>query len=181
MYIVCLHAAHLRDEIFESSETKNMLFSFGNPQAVFVQALAIILSSENNESVNILEEKCQSGHRFGDNFKLIASRFFNVMCKNFISEENDKLHEARKRKTSKESKTQRKIAKLQGDCWIIFLTLNWKYKINRDCFKISDYISQCLIFQLDSWPSETFTREMSIIFSASCTSIKFWYIREVRE
>jgi hypothetical protein len=115
VFIYCLHANELQHRIFASEEMKKVFLSAELPRPVFAGLLRQKL--ENNFSTRqLLETECSVGHDFSSTFSRIATTFCNCMLKNFVSELNDKLHEARKRGPNSQESTpaNRKIAKLQN-------------------------------------------------------------------
>lgn len=111
-YMVCVHAAKLKEEIFMDDRTRREFLSFNHPQAVFVETLKQVLLSS-DDTVSLLRTECKRKHRFDVHFTELVSRFFNVMCKNIVAEINSELHENRKRKSNDDRKN-RKISKLQS-------------------------------------------------------------------
>ena len=78
----------------------------------------------NENYTGILEATCINEHSFADIYEKILTKFFNVMCKNFVSEVNSATHKAKKRKTSTKeasgiSSSCIKIRKLQSEKWMI--------------------------------------------------------------
>ena len=80
--------------------------------AVYMQCL-----SESEITANIYNYKCASGCLFREKLNKIATATFNIKAKNFVREENDKIHEAKSKKrlsNPKSSAAARKIKKLSG-------------------------------------------------------------------
>jgi hypothetical protein len=116
VFIYCLHAHELHRLLFATEQTKKVFTSARLPRAVFVTLLRQKLEANCNTS-QLLEIKCSAGHDFSKVFSQIATTFCNCMMKNFVSEVNDKLHEARKRapKSQEMTPANRKIAKLNNE------------------------------------------------------------------
>ena len=53
---------------------------------------------ENTKYVDILDTTCVKNHRFDSLSCNILSEFFNVICKNFVSEINSSTHTSKKRR-----------------------------------------------------------------------------------
>ena len=74
--------------------------------------------NDNENTLAILEQKCEKLHPFSEKIKSIGARIFNIFSKNFVAELNDKIHEERKRQpapVAKDSSSSRKIKKLQSE------------------------------------------------------------------
>ena len=78
--------------------------------------------SSSKDTLSLAKLKCDKGHPFSKFMKIASVKIFNVGSKNYVSEENSKIHAARKNKrknySSKDDIKQpapRKIAKLQSD------------------------------------------------------------------
>lgn len=113
LFLICLHAHQLHKVLFCEDEIKNTFLSH-LPRAVFSEVLKKKLL-ENHETRNLVDVKCSMDHNLSGMVTHAAKVFCNCMLKNYVSEVNDKLHEGRKRNaTGKDSKAERKIAKLQG-------------------------------------------------------------------
>ena len=121
--VTCVHAVQLRKLLFDGHEMEKLFLGTVHPQKVFVQTFVLQMRND-LDTENIMEQQCESGHAFGDFVPKIAHCAFNIFSKNFVSDKNDKIHEARKRKstdktdktdkTEKKSPAKRKIAKLQS-------------------------------------------------------------------
>ena len=99
----------------QEKETANLLLGLRNSRDSFSLALKEQLQN-NQETVHIGESTCEQQHKFSNFLLEIFARFFNVMSKNLISEENDKIHENRKRAAAdkKSCKVSKKAKKLQS-------------------------------------------------------------------
>ena len=82
-----------------------------------------LLKSDVNTEL-IMDQKCEKGHKFADFVPRIAMTAFNIIAVNFVSDINDKIHEARKRSNTSTDETtpakrksvdKKKIAKLQSN------------------------------------------------------------------
>lgn len=100
----------------QEKKALDQLLGFQNSRDSFSIALKEKLETE-PLTKHIGESTCENQHRFANFLLEIFVRFFNVMSKNFVSEENDQNHERRKRHSteSKESKVSRKTKKLQSE------------------------------------------------------------------
>ena len=118
--VTCAHAVQLKQLLFDGKDLQELFLTTEYPQRVFVQTFVHLLKNEIDTEL-IVNQKCESGHSFGDFVPKIGNSVFNIFSKNFVSDENDKIHQARKRKTKeeeekkKQSPTSKKIAKLQSD------------------------------------------------------------------
>lgn len=119
--VTCVHAVHLRKLLFDGHTLEKLFLATEQPQKVFVQAFVLQMRND-LDTENIMEQQCEIGHPFGNFVPKIAHCAYNIFSKNFISDQNDKIHEARKRKkddktdkTEKKSPAKRKIAKLQAN------------------------------------------------------------------
>jgi hypothetical protein len=113
LFIFCLQAHELQKILFGDEELKNTFIASECPRAVFTGLLIEKLESSFNTQ-QLLETKCSLGHDFTNVFRRAAQTYCNCMLKNFVSEINDKLHEARKRSAKSEPSADRKISKLQS-------------------------------------------------------------------
>jgi hypothetical protein len=114
VYIVCVHALQLKNEIFDGKDVQKTFLAFDSPRNVFVKTLVRKVEST-PEAEAILNQKCDDAHDFMSFVPSIATKFFNCMAKNFISSVNDSIHASRKRAAkpaSKENAATRKINKL---------------------------------------------------------------------
>lgn len=94
---------------------KRMMLA-SNAQKVFT-AVYMQCLSESEITANIYNYKCASGCLFREKLNKIATATFNIKAKNFVREENDKIHEAKSKKrlsNPKSSAAARKIKKLSG-------------------------------------------------------------------
>jgi hypothetical protein len=117
VYIVCVHAIQLKEELFDSGELQKRFLSSANPRAIFASILNEKITSY-AECEELLNQKCNASHKFLTFVPVIASKLFNCLSKNFISKLNDEVHAARKRgggDASKSTAAKRKIAKLQSN------------------------------------------------------------------
>ena len=122
MFMSTLHAQEFFDQVFDRNEPQSCtLLSFKNPRCVFVEAFSEKISSS-KDTLSLAKLKCDKGHPFSKFMKIASVKIFNVGSKNYVSEENSKIHAARKNKrknySSKDNIKQpapRKIAKLQSD------------------------------------------------------------------
>jgi hypothetical protein len=119
VYIVCVHAIQLKEEIFDSGKLQKKFLSCDNPRSVFAAILKMKIECS-IETEEILNQTCSSAHGFLTFLPTIAIKIFNCLSKNFISKLNDEIHTARKRGVgasdgSKPTPAQRKIAKLQSN------------------------------------------------------------------
>jgi hypothetical protein len=112
----CIHAHELHHLLFATKDCKDAFLSSHLPRDVFAALLRQKMEGSHSTR-QLLETKCAAGHDLEKAFTRIATTFCNCMLKNYVSELNDKLHEARKRAPkAQDSKTpdNRKIAKLQN-------------------------------------------------------------------
>ena len=87
-------------------------------QGVFVSVFMHFIT-KSTCTQHIYRHKCAAGCPFSEKLKKIATATFNIKVKNFVKEENDKIHEAKtkKKRTVADPKTSsaaRKIKKLSG-------------------------------------------------------------------
>lgn len=116
VYIICVHAMLLREDIFDGGEIQKFFRSFEFPRSVFVSVLQKKLDNT-PESDKILNQTCNDAHSFSKFIPDIARRFFTCLSKNFTSSLNDKIHASRKRgprNDASDSSATRKITKLQS-------------------------------------------------------------------
>jgi hypothetical protein len=90
VYVTCLHALQLREEIFSSDD---VFLQSANPRLVFVETLnSKIFNSP--EVHRLLSVSCDNCHMFLEFVPTIAMKLFNVFLKNFIATINDEIHAA---------------------------------------------------------------------------------------
>ena len=110
MFVFCLYAHALYKLMFDFEEAKEAYLKAKCPRKVFVSLLMEKLNCCFGTS-QLLNTQCSLAHSFKKHFEKAAVTFCNCMLKNYVSEINDKLHEARKR-SAKPTASARKIAKL---------------------------------------------------------------------
>ena len=116
VYMLCVHALQLRDELFDDGEVQKRFFDTRVPRSTF-EALLERKIENTPECLFLLDQKCENGHKFLDFINPVATRFFNCLSKNFIGKVNDAIHASKKRTHSDEhekSPASRKIQKLQS-------------------------------------------------------------------
>jgi hypothetical protein len=118
MYMTCIHAWNLYKYMQTDEKLFMKMMSAKNAREVFVSVFMHFIAEGTCTKV-IYQHKCAAGCAFSDKLKKIAAATFNIKVKNFVKEENDKIHEAKtkkKRTTAdpKTSSTARKIKKLSG-------------------------------------------------------------------
>ena len=116
MYICALYARQLFLKTFDNGDIQKHFFTLKCQRNVFTACLEIKMQFDTN-SAAILAQTCQNEepHKFSERIRSIGDRVFNTFSKNFITERNDEINEAKKRKgkgNDKESQAARKIAKL---------------------------------------------------------------------
>jgi hypothetical protein len=115
VYVTCVRAIQLNQFIFGNKETKEAFLFTTVPRTVFVNVFLELLK-KTVSTERICQQKCKSGHMFSEFLTNFTSSVFNIVSKNFVSELNDVIHEARKHSfPPKSSKNVRKIAKLQSN------------------------------------------------------------------
>ena len=79
-------------------------------------------TTENTRCVDILDTTRLKNNRFDSFSSSILSKFFNIICKNFVSEINSNIHalhqKKRRKKDDKPSKQSAKIKTLQSEKWL---------------------------------------------------------------
>ena len=123
MYICTLYASQLFMKIMDNGEIQKKFLSFQCQRSVFTACLELKMNYDSG-SLAIMEQTCsevpasgQEPHKFSDRINSIGQRLFNTFSKNFVGEKESKIHQDKKRKNkgdTKESSSQRKIAKLQS-------------------------------------------------------------------
>jgi hypothetical protein len=115
VYVICVHALQLKEELFDGGEIQEMFLATGSPRSAFVSILRRKIDGT-PEAEQLFNQKCDNDHTFLSFVPTIATQFFNCMSKNFVSTLNDRIHASRKRapKESKESASGRKLKKLQS-------------------------------------------------------------------
>jgi hypothetical protein len=111
--VTSVHALLLKKAVFDKGDAQRVFLESGCPGDVFVQCHTTLLRREST-TVSLLSQKCKNGQDFADFVPKKATRVFNILCKNFVSELNDKIHASRKRGGNKECSTSRKLSKLQS-------------------------------------------------------------------
>ena len=113
LYIYCLHAEKLRQVIFGNEQAKAIFLSSSNIKAVFATLLHQKMMDQEGTR-DLLYSTCESEHPVEPWLKIAARTYCNCMMKNYTSEVNDHLHEARKRATKggREKSQDRKLVKL---------------------------------------------------------------------
>ena len=116
VYAICALAWDIYLQIMENSEAKSVFVSSKMHRSVFV-SIVHAQAIDDTKYVDILETSCLRNHRFGGLSSKILSKFFNVMCKNFVSEVNSTVHTLKKRrkKDDKPNRQSAKIKKLQSE------------------------------------------------------------------
>jgi hypothetical protein len=116
VYVTCVHAILLNKFIFGDKKTKEAFLSSTVPRTVFVNVFLELLK-KTVSTERIRQQKCKSGHMFSEFLTKLTASVFNIVSKNFVSELNDVIHEARKRSFQEFEKLQEngKIAKLQSN------------------------------------------------------------------
>ena len=125
VYLVCVHALQLHDELFDGAEIQEKFLATEVPKSSFVALLTKKIENT-PASYTLLDQKCenmeQEGHCFHSFVPTIAAKFFNCLSKNFAATLNDSIHAARKRTTEtdelsdeKKDPSARKIKKLQSN------------------------------------------------------------------
>jgi len=111
IFTLCVQAEQFRKMVFENESAKQHLMSSASIQTLFSTALLMKMQEEESGQV-ILNTVCKNGHPFEKSLRRVSKAYCNCFMKNFVSENNDKLHESRKRMPSKSSSISRKIQKL---------------------------------------------------------------------
>ena len=101
VYSSCVVAWDVYSRIMESYEAKSYFLSCKMQRNVFLKVV-MIETHANENNTGILEATCINEHCFADIYEKILTNFFNVMCKNFVSEVNSATHKAKKRKNEYE-------------------------------------------------------------------------------
>ena len=93
-----------------------MLLVSTNPQSLFTNLFVHILD-DNSSMTEITAANCGNSHIYSTFAKNIASTFFNLMAKNYISDMNDRIHAGKKRNSliTAHGSDGRKIRKLTSN------------------------------------------------------------------
>ena len=112
IYAICALAWDIYLQIMENSEAKSLFLSFKAHRSVFLNIM-YGQATENTKYVDILDTIGLKSHRFYSLLSNILSKFFNVICKNFVSEINSNIRASKKerKKDDKPDKQSRKIKK----------------------------------------------------------------------
>ena len=117
LYVACSHVYTLFDYIKNDEVIKQVLLSTANPRKVFVECFF----QKNDEKENVcslLGTLCSEGHEIRNYIKVAATTLFNIFAKNLVSDENSKINQARKKRSSvsnpKKVSSAGKIKKLQS-------------------------------------------------------------------
>ena len=116
VYAICVHAWNTYLQIMENSEAKSLFLPSKAHQSVFLN-IAHGQAVANAKYVDIPKTTCLKNHQFDSLSSKILSKFFNVMCKNFVSEINS-IHIHRKkegRRMIDQTASQQKLKKLQSE------------------------------------------------------------------
>ena len=100
VYVVCTVAWDTYIRIMDSCEAKLYFLACNMHRKVFVNLVLAEISS-NDDYGGILEATCIKNHAFSTMLDRVVEIFFNLMCKNFVSEVNSAIHEAKKRSKTK--------------------------------------------------------------------------------
>jgi hypothetical protein len=116
LYILVLHCYKYFSFIKHRDIIWQKLMSFMNPRDVFIETLFWFLN-QSEDTYELLNSKCMSLHKFSFFYRLIARACFNLIAKNFVSEENSLIHNERKRTKRDEKKdaVARKCTKLSSN------------------------------------------------------------------
>ena len=96
VYVVCTVAWDVYVRIMESCEAKLYFLASKMQRKVFVN-LVVAEITDNDDYGGILETSCIKNHAFSVMLDKLVVKFFNVMCKNFVSEINSAVHKSKKR------------------------------------------------------------------------------------
>ena len=96
VYVVCTVAWDVYVRIMESCEAKLYFLACKMQRKVFVN-LVVAEITDNDDYGGILETSCIKNHAFSVMLDKLVVKFFNVMCKNFVSEINSAVHKSKKR------------------------------------------------------------------------------------
>lgn len=107
VFVCCVHAWGLYNEILNHEDSKKLLFQSNQPREVFSMTFMKAISAC-PETDPIMKTLCTSGHEFKTVCEEISKRIFNVFGKNFASERNSEIQAKRCRSATK------KILKLQS-------------------------------------------------------------------
>ena len=96
VYITCIHVRILYHHIKARKEAFDLLLASTKPQSLFTNLFVYILD-DNSSMTEITTANCGNSHIYSTFAKNIASIFFNLMAKNYISDMNDRIHAGKKR------------------------------------------------------------------------------------
>ena len=118
MFMTCIHAWNLYKHMQNDEKIFKKMMTAKYAQGVFVSVFMHFIT-KSTCTQHIYRHKCAAGCPFSEKLKKIATATFNIKVKNFVKEENDKIHEAKtkKKRTVADPKTSsaaRKIKKLSG-------------------------------------------------------------------
>ena len=109
VYLACIFANNLREEIFLLPELTNVLLTAKSPGKTFVMCFENwILASESMNA--LLSQEGDNGHLFLSFVPRIGSFVLNLTSKNYAQKLNDDIHAAKSWTSS--NMTNRKLAKL---------------------------------------------------------------------
>ena len=108
VYVVCTVAWDVYVRIMESCEAKLYFLACKMQRKVFAN-LVVAEITGNDDYGGILETSCIKNHAFSVMLDKLVVKFFNVMCKNFVSEINSAVYKSKKRSKRNEKTTVRRI------------------------------------------------------------------------
>ena len=116
VYITCIHVWTLYHHIKERKEAFDLLLASTNPQSLSTNLFVHILD-DNSSMTEITAANCGNSYIYSTFAKNIASTFFNLMAKNYISDMNDRIHAGKKRNSliTTHSSDARQIRKLTSN------------------------------------------------------------------
>uniref|UniRef100_A0A0K2UNI0 Putative LOC101234274 [Hydra vulgaris] n=1 Tax=Lepeophtheirus salmonis TaxID=72036 RepID=A0A0K2UNI0_LEPSM len=114
IYLTTLHAHHLNELIFASSQAKMILLSSPNPRNLFIKLFIDLM--KNGECIIPLGLKCKRKHIFEDYASHVAFNFFNFSNKNKLNESDNIITQmSKKRSSTFHNPTDKKIVKLSSE------------------------------------------------------------------
>ena len=110
LFVICCHIWMLYSKFMETDYNKKVLMSVSMPRKAFIEVFIQKLEMSANTK-ELMETKCASNHFL--NVRQATQIMFNLFGKNYIADENSKIHKSRKRflLNAKPSPSGRKLKK----------------------------------------------------------------------
>ena len=93
LYVITFLAFQMLQNIFSCQEARSLLISFNDPVSVFTKAF---VHKINNQQDVLIDVSCKEGHKFSSKIPAVARKTFNISSKNFVNEQNSKVHAEKK-------------------------------------------------------------------------------------